>query len=119
VELYLADVGGFATHVRSCDDLKPGLPSLHAAVVLDEVHALLSLHTGMPAQKHDVHFVMQARKRSGKTEEGKQAGIGEGRRRKNKKAKEEQNRASVSLAGQMVIVGPNHPSNLMYECMNV
>jgi len=49
VEMYLADVGRFATHVGSCDDLKPGLPSLHAAVVFDEVHALLSLHTGMPA----------------------------------------------------------------------
>ena len=64
MELYLADVGGFATHVGSCDDLKPGLPSLHAAVVLDEVHALLSFHTGMPAQEHDVHLMMQASKSS-------------------------------------------------------
>jgi hypothetical protein len=72
VGMYLADVGGFATHVGSCDDLEPGVPSLHAAVILDEVHALLSLHTRMPALEQDVHLMMQAGKRSGNPEEDKE-----------------------------------------------
>ncbi len=74
-EMHLADVGGFATHVGSCDDLEPGLPSLHAAVILDEVHALLSLHTRMPALEQDVHLMMQARK-SGEKYTRRQRGTG-------------------------------------------
>ncbi len=71
-EMHLSDVGGFATHVGSCNDLEPGVPSLHAAVILDEVHALLSLHTRMPALEQDVHLMMQAWKSSGKPQEDKE-----------------------------------------------
>jgi len=45
----LADVGGLAAHVGAGDDLEPRLAAHQAAVVGDEVHALLRLHVRVPA----------------------------------------------------------------------
>ena len=46
---HLSYVGRLSTHVWAGDDLEPGFPALHTAVILDVVHTVLSLHTGMPA----------------------------------------------------------------------
>ena len=61
--MYLADVGGLATHVGASDDLEPGLPSGHAAVILDEVHPLLGFYAWVPEAinsiKEDKHQIRE------------------------------------------------------------
>lgn len=45
----LSYVRGLSAHIWTSDDLEPGFPALHTAVILDVVYAILSLHTGVPA----------------------------------------------------------------------
>lgn len=117
VKMYLADVGGFATHVGSCDDLEPGLPSLHAAVILDEVHALLSLHTRMPASEQDVHLMLQAEK-SGKITTRRQREHEEGMKKENRRTKGRTEQGDCSLGCSNGHSWPNKPKQSMNQEMN-